>query len=170
MPPVYWAIELLTLDALIDGWMDINHADQSYILNPFYWHNLTGIQLQSVMVQSTGSEVPYPSGNVPAIVVGAKTALIGVIPKDENSLAALLKNNSAVSTAAVQLLAGSYQITGTLLNPYPLSDVNNTIDAPCLALKAVEINRITPGSRLKGLKAQAMLVNTGLIQFMTVHQ
>ncbi|HEX7433085.1 MAG TPA: hypothetical protein VF326_05465 [Anaerolineaceae bacterium] len=169
MPPVYWAIELLTIDTLIDGWIDGSLPFQRAIFNPMMWRDVLSIRLQSVLIQPTG-DLQITESKLPAMTVPLKYQLVGVIPKDKNGLDAVQKNCVVSVSAPVQLLVGPYSIQGLLQSTYPLKDIDDCASAGYNYLKDVEINQITPGSRLKGLKAPAMLVSTALLQYMALVQ
>jgi hypothetical protein len=160
-----WAIQVLTMDYLIAGQIDGSDILQQAIFSLPGRHldSRTAVTLTSVQIQPTGS-LPVPGGSISSWTLGVPLGVIGVIPRDEKSMAEVLRNKNEKETVPVGMLIGPYVIRGTLyVNPkYVLRATGEN----GLTLKNVEIDRITPDSILKGLKAPAMVVSTHLLQGM----
>jgi hypothetical protein len=158
-----WAIQVLTLDYLIDGQIDGGNMLQAAVFNLNNVNaGLAPMMLTSIQVQPTGS-LAVPSDHLPSWTIAFNQTIIGVIPRDEKSVAEFKKWSTQKNTVTVEMVIGPYCVRGTAYHRLnaehlqKLSEVN-------LALKDVEIDRITLDSKVKGLKVPFMIVFTELLQ------
>ncbi len=160
-----WAIQVLTLDYLIDGQIDGSNSLQAAVLGlNNVIAGLAPLTLTSVQVQPTGS-LTAPSDHPTSWMIDFNQTIIGVIPKDEKSIAEFQKRNIQKSTVAVEMVIGPYFVRGTAYHRLS-SDLLYRLPQVPLALKDVEIDQITPDSKLKGWKAPFMIAFTKLLQGM----
>ncbi|MHC1781507.1 MAG: hypothetical protein AB9891_01875 [Anaerolineaceae bacterium] len=160
-----WSIQVLTLDYLISGIIDGNDILQKAIFNLAgrNWDSLSSITLHSIQFQPVGSR-SVPSENISSLFLGVPFGIIGVIPRDEKSLAEVLHNKNEKETSRVGMLIGPYIIHGTLFgNP---KYVQRAAAMNGLTLQNVEIDGSEQGTTIRGLKAPAIVISTHLLQGM----
>jgi hypothetical protein len=158
-----WSVQVLTIDYLISGLLDGNDILDKAIFNLAGRNldNLSSVLLTSISIQPTGNK-PVPNENISSIILGVPFGIVGVIPRDEKSLAEVLRNKNGKDTTQVGMLIGPYIIHGTLcINP---KFVRRAASLNGLTLQNVEIDGIAEGANLKGLKAPAIVVTTHLLQ------
>jgi hypothetical protein len=159
-----WAIQVLTLDYLIDGVINPNIATNLSFLQVSFTSTPSGsLSLKSTMVQPTGS-AEAPTGNISRWLVSFKPGLIGVIPRSEPGRAYVLKHTGGDYPCAAELRIGPYAIRGTLLSPYKPRDIANITGDLSFAMQDVEIDCVSADGKLKGLKASVMVLCTHLLQ------
>jgi hypothetical protein len=112
-PRIPWHVQALTLDYLVDGYID-GRQDNAYFRvmdNVLY-----NIGLVNVRFQPTGNLLgPAPDSAPWTIVYGEQ--LVALIPCDEASLANAMQINNGFKVATrAEVFVGSYVIRGTVLS------------------------------------------------------
>jgi hypothetical protein len=114
-PPsrIPWHVQALTLDYLLDGYIDGSH-DKTYfraMANVLYNIGLGNVHFQA----TSGLTAPQQNSAPWAMVYGEQ--MVALIPCDEASLAGAIQSNGdfKIATRAV-VYVGSYVIRGTLLS------------------------------------------------------
>ena len=160
-PPALMAVRILTLDYLIDGYVE----DQAL------WP-AAGTQLTSVRLEPTGSLVP-PASTAANWLLLSTTPVVAGIPRDAASEAYLRKRYDTEFPLPVQMYVGPYLIQGKLLRRDATTDpfkLAATYKQAVLVQEAV-IDCLLPGARLKQLSAPLALVRTEhLLQGMVLLQ
>ena len=148
-----WHVQALTLDYLVDGYID-GSQDKAYFRvmdNVLY-----NIGLVNVRFQATGGlPGPLPDSAQLTFVYGEQ--LVALIPSDEASLASALQSNNGFTVATlVEVYVGSYVIRGTLLS----YDANGRVFQSYrgFPVQDAEISCRLPGAQWDGLKAPYLVV------------
>jgi hypothetical protein len=160
-PQQPWAMSALTLNYLIEG--SIQPSDELNLLlagASGYYENRYVVTLTNASVQPAGNLTTQP------LYVSHWTVehrgLVALIPRDEASTQALLKNTQSRSLAFQAVMyVGSYVIRATLASPSPSLSYETYAFMP---VKDAEINCQLPGARLVGYKVPWMVVNRELWQ------
>ena len=159
-PKIPWHVQALTLDYLVDGYIDGSH-DKAYFRamdNALY-----NIGLTNVHFQATGSlPVPVRDSAPWAMLYGEQ--LVALIPCDEASLAnaVQLNNGDKVATPA-EVYVGSYIIRGTVLS----YDANGSVfqSFRSFPVQDAEVICRLPGAQWTGLKTPYLVVMSQHKQF-----
>jgi hypothetical protein len=158
-----WAVTVLTLDYLIDGQIDGSNPLQAAVFNRNNVEaGLAPLTLTSIQVQPTGS-LAVPSDHLSSWTIAFNQTVIGMIPRDEKSAAEFVKYNTLKNTVTAEMVVGPYFIRGTVFHRLNADTLFRLAEAD-LAMRDIEIDRITPDSKLKGQKVPFMIVRTDLIQ------
>lgn len=158
-----WAVKVLTTDYLVEGEMDGNYPGNKYFLwgqqtsKPAGAVTLTKVKFQPV----AGTEAP--SSATATWMVTFNPTLVAVIGNDETTIALLLEH-AGKTPVPVELRLGPFALRGTLLLPVPSERIADVLGSFGFVMQNVEIDCVAAGSRLRGLKAQALLMNTALLQ------
>ena len=152
-PKIPWHVQALTLDYLVDGYIDSSH-DKAYFRamdNALY-----NIGLANVHFQATGS-LPGPARDSAPWTLVYGEQLVALVPCDEASLvnAVQLNNGYKVATQA-EVYAGSYVIRGTVLS----YDANGSVfqSFRSFPVQDAEVICRLPGAQWTGLKAPYLVV------------
>jgi len=152
-PRIPWHVQALTLDYLVDGYID-GSQDKAYFRvmdNVLY-----NIGLVNVHFQATGS-LPSPSpDSAPSTIVYGEQ-LVALIPGDEASLASAMQSNNALKfSTRAEVFVGSYVIRGTVL----YYDINGRLFQSYrgFPVQDAEINCRLPGAQWSGLKAPYLVM------------
>ena len=159
------AVQVLTLDYLIDGYTDVEEAWAFFENLSRSTSPTTILSLSSVRLHSTGSLAeltPAPS----TWQMPYEAALVAVLPRDEASLAYATKKNAGLRYAFPAVVSvGPYAIRGKLLSSQAdIRDLTFLYVYRSLVLREAEINCLKPGSQLTGLQAPLAIVHTELLQ------
>jgi hypothetical protein len=152
-PKIPWHVQVLTLDYLVDGYIDGSH-DKAYfrtMANVLY-----NISLANVHFQSTGNQ-PVPARDAAAWAMLYGEQLVALIPWDEASLATAMQSNVDYKIATQgEVYVGCYLIRGAVLSyDANLSVFGNQRSFP---VQNAEITCRLPGAQWSGLKAPYLLV------------
>jgi hypothetical protein len=156
-----WLLQVLTLDYLIDGYMDGDRDKNIFRLADGKVYDLP---LASVQFQPAGNLVALMHAVVPWTLVNSES-LVGIIPRDAASTACAMQNNTFFKHSFhAEVYIGPYVLRGTVLA------FDNSVRIlpmyPGFPMQDVEINCLLPGSKLVGLKAPYMVVQTHHKQLM----
>ena len=108
------------------------------------------------------SDLNIPELHVPTWTVEHRGNLVALVPSDEDSLQAMLKNNAYSKVSyRVSFYIGPYHVRGTVTQPSPYLAFETYA---FMAAKDVEIDCLLPGSKLVGFKAPWMVINREIAQ------
>jgi hypothetical protein len=156
-----WLVQVLTLDYLIDGYMD---GERDKTIFRLYDENVPDLPLASVQFQPAGSLTGAMHAVVPWVMVHSES-LVAIIPRDAASLACAMQNNTFFKQSFQgEVYIGPYVLRGKVL-AYDNS-VRTLPMYPGFPMQDVEINCLLPGSKLVGLKAPYLVVLTRRRQLM----
>jgi len=152
-PKSRWAIQVLTLDYLIDGYID---GDRDK-----YWFRVAGRDVSATPVASARF---HPTGNlavatpptVPWVLVYGDR-LVALIPRDDASTATARQTNAAFKYAVpADVYVGPYVIRGQVLSQdMSLRVFEGYVGFP---VQDAEISCLIPGAQLPDLQVPYMLV------------
>jgi hypothetical protein len=152
-PSAQWAIQVLTLDYLIDGSLDADRDKNSFRL---MGHDVSPVPVTSARFRAAGA---YSLPQLPAtpwlLIYGDQ--LVALIPRDEAGLAAARMFNAAFKVAVpAEVYAGPYVIRGQVLSPDGSLRVFEGYTG--FPVQDAEIKSLIPGAQLGLLKAPYVLV------------
>ena len=156
-PRKNWAVDLLTTDFLISGFIDGDHSRRAFQLIS---GDVSSLAVSSARLQPTGNLGVPDSLSAPwAVAYGDE--LVAVIPRDQASLDyARQQNADWKNPQPAEVYVGHYLLRGTLLSP--AADVRTLAAFTTgFAMQQVQISSLLPGSRLTGLSAPYALVVGG---------
>jgi hypothetical protein len=150
-----WLVQVITLDYLIDGYMD---GDRDKYIFRLYDGKVLDLPLASVQFQPAGNLTGGMHTVVPWTMVHSES-MVAVIPRDAASLACAMQNNAFYNQSFQgEVYIGPYLLRGKVLVP---NDSIRTLPMyPAFPMQDVEINCLLPGSKLVGLKAPYAAVLT----------
>jgi hypothetical protein len=163
-PKAPWSVQLLTTDFLVAGHLDGDDPD-----GPWFLHVQAQDMAMATLTLTDASIEPSAGQNVPETraakwVLPSTAPFVGVLPRDEGSLAYCADRNSGSKHlfAGVVAFVGPYAIRGALLSPDASLDILGGYQT--FAMQNVVIDNLAPGARLKGLAAPYIVVRTLLLQ------
>ncbi len=156
-PKKNWAVDLLTTEFLISGFIDGDHHRRAFQL---IGGDVSSLALSSARLQPTGN-LGLPDSLTAPWAVAYGNTLVVVIPRDRPSLDyAMQQNSDWKNPQPAEVYAGHYLLRGTLLSP--AADVRTLAAFTTgFAMQQVQISSLLPGSRLSGLTAPYVLVVGG---------
>jgi len=156
-----WVVQVLTLDYLIDGYTDERGSAAGFLHLISYKGKFLSMWLASARLQPTGSQsVPVHQASICTIPLN--DAFVGVIPRDEASAqyAQNARNDMPLYAVQAEAYVGPYVMRGTLLSPNRnIADIDSSF-----AMQDAEIDCLTPGAQLHGLRVPYIVVHSPLIQ------
>ena len=153
IPSAQWAIQVLTLDYLIDGSLDAERDKNSFRLQG---HDVSPLPLTSARFRVAGALSVSPPPAIPWVLIYGDQ-LVAIIPKDEASQAAARQMNATFKVAVkAEVYAGPYVIRGEVLSPDGLLRVFEGYTG--FPVQNAEIKCLIPGAQLGQLKAPYVLV------------
>jgi len=164
-----WTLQVLTLDYLVEGLFDDNNDNHTATYYFRSWYDDEGKLAISASLHLTQVHIQPTRNATPPISSAAEwwsfsNNLIAVIPRDENSLAHVAKNNSPKSVIPADIFVGPYRIHGSVLCPdKQLSSVRYYFT---FVVQDAEILCLDAETKLPSLKAPYAIVRTHLIQGM----
>ena len=158
-PKQQCAMQILTLDYLIDGTVDLD--DELICIfegGSGYYEARDTLTITSARIQPAGN-LTTPTTYAPQWMLSSRGGVVAFIPQDETGTQALLKAapGKTFSFRAV-IYAGPYIIQASLL-PGDLFERSAFIHA-----QDAEINCQVPGAQLKAFTAPWILFNIELVQ------
>jgi hypothetical protein len=152
-PSTQWAVQVLTLDYLIDGKLDSERDKTSFRLQG---HDVSPLPLTSVRFRPTGVLSVSPPPAVPWVLIYGDQ-LVAIIPKDEAGLANARQFNTVFKVGVkAEVYAGPYVIRGQVLSPDGSLRVFEGYTG--FPVQDAEIKCLIPGAQLGLLKAPYVLV------------
>ena len=161
-PKALWSVQYLTTDYLVEG-----HMDGEDPTSPWFLQVQSGDLAMATLTLTEASYQPTAGQSIlPAQaakwVVPSTALYVGVIPRDEGSLAYCAKRNSGSKhPIPAVVFVGPYALSGTVMSP------NNDLDILAgymtFAMQNVTIDCLAPGARLKGLAAPYIVVRSLLL-------
>ncbi|MDR3575320.1 MAG: hypothetical protein P4L50_15780 [Anaerolineaceae bacterium] len=150
-----WLLQVLTLDYLIDGYLDGDRDKNIFRLAD---RQVLDLRLASVQFQPASNLVSPMHAVVPWTLVNSES-LVAIIPRDAASSASAAQNNTIFKKSFQgEVYIGPYLLRGKVLT---VDDSVRILPIyPCFPMMDVEINCLLPGSKLVGLKAPYLLVMT----------
>jgi hypothetical protein len=161
-----WAVQLLTFDYLIDGYIDGDREHYNLTLVYLVKGGAVNMHLTSVRFQPTrNSALPTPPPAPWALVYG--DGLVAVIPRDEAGTTFVTKKNADLFKVAVpaEVYVGPYVLRGKVLSPDKELTVFESYRR--FAMQDAEISCLLPGALLTGLQAPYVLVVADHKQLLT---
>lgn len=160
-PPakIRWAIQILTTEYLIDGYMDearegLKNWDWFFSEDVFAVDPLTSVQ-----VQPTG-HLAAPLQSFSIWHMAWRTTVVAVIPRDEAGLQVVRKASSKYTHSfPVVLYAGPYIMRGALMGESADLELELQGGAASLILTDVTVECQVPGTKLAALTAPWLFVN-----------
>ena len=152
-----WAVQLLTYEYLIDGYVDEKQENSNFNLNLTARGSHVNMHVTSARIQPTGIlALPGPAP-VPWVLVESIN-LVAVIPRDEASTTFVLKNSANYSKYSIpaELYVGSYLIRGKVLSPEKMLMIFEIYST--FIVQDAEISCRLPGAQLPELTAPYVLV------------
>lgn len=158
-----WAVQVLTTDYLIDGQVDPDGRGHKYFFIAEQTSKPAGaLTLHDVKVQATGPADP-PNPATATWLAMFNPTLVALIARDATVEAYILQHTPKTKVP-VELRVGPYAIRGTLLLPVPAQRLADVLGSFAFAMQDAEIDCVAAGSKLRGLKAPALIVSTALLQ------
>ena len=152
-PSTKWAVQVLTLDYLIDGSLDSERDKTSFRLQG---HDVSPLPVTSARFRPTGALSVSPPPAVPWILIYGDQ-LVAIIPKDEAALANACQLNAMFKVQVrAEVYAGPYVIRGQVLSPDGSLRVFEGYTG--FPVEEAEIKCLIPGAQLGVLKAPYVLV------------
>jgi hypothetical protein len=149
-----WAIDVLTTDYLISGFVDGDRNALAFVL---MGGDFQSIILTSARLQPTGNYAAPDSLSAPWTVVYGDT-LVALIPRDPASLENAMKRNSDWKhPLPAEVTIGHYLIRGTLLSAGNDARTFAAYTTGCVVQQA-QISSLLPGARLTNLTAPYALL------------
>jgi hypothetical protein len=162
-PKAPWSVQLLTTDFLVDG-----HLDGDDPTGPWFLHVQAQEMAMATLTLTEASFEPTAGQNVPETraaqwVLPSTALFVGVMPRDEGSMAYCANRNSGSKhpIPGAVVFVGPYAIRGTVLSPD--ADLDILSGYPTFAMQNVVIDNLAPGARLKGLAAPYIIVRSLLL-------
>lgn len=153
IPSTQWAVQVLTLDYLIDGSLDSERDKTSFRLQG---HDVSPLPLTSARFRPTGVLSVSPPPAVPWVLIYGDQ-LVAIIPKDEAGLANARQLNAVFKVGVkAEVYAGPYVIRGEVLSPDGSLRVFEGYTG--FPVQDAEIKCLIPGAQLGLLKAPYVLV------------
>lgn len=150
----YWAIQVLTLDYLITGYMDADRDKTSFRMAG---HDAGSLAVLSAQLQPSGNlDVPVRAPIPWVLVYGDE--MVALIPRDEAGNNAAIQTNGSYFKIPIpaEVFVGHYRIRGKVMASDPSLRVF-TINMG-FPVQDAEIDCLLPGAPLKGLKVPYLLV------------
>ena len=147
-----WLVQVLTLDYLIDGYMD---ADRDKSIFRLVNKEVLDLPLASVQFQPAGNLTAPMHPVVPWTLVYGEQ-MVAIIPRDPASTACAMQNNSFFNQSfQAEVYIGSFVLRGRVL----CSDRSVRVFPmyPAFPMQDVEITCLLPGSKL-AVKAPYLVV------------
>ncbi len=153
-PKKNWAIDVLTTDFLISGYIDGERFYRAFV---FFGGDFSSLALASARIQPTGNLAVPEALSAPWTVIYGET-LVAIIPRDQASLDHVTKANADYKYAQLaEVYAGPYLLRGTLLSAG--ADVRTfAAYTTGFAMQSATISSLLPGARLSGLAAPYVMV------------
>ncbi|MGA2505062.1 MAG: hypothetical protein ABSG01_13305 [Anaerolineales bacterium] len=152
-PSIKWAIQVLTLDYLIDGSLDADRDKYSFRL---LGHDVSPLPVTSARFRPTGALSVSPPPATPWVLIYGDQ-LVAIIPKDDAGLTNARQLNAAFKVAVpAEVYAGPYVIRGQVLSPDGSLRVFEGYTG--FPVQDAEIKCLIPGAQLGVLKAPYVLV------------
>ena len=141
--PSRWAVQVLTLDYLIDGCIEEDRHRISFnLING----DARAIRVLQARIQPTGPLQLPPRPEAPFVLVYG-SRLVAIIPRDEASTAYALKQNASFKHAIpAEVFAGPYLLRGQALSTDNRLRVFSGLAA--FPMQSVTITCLLPGSRM----------------------
>jgi len=148
-----WLVQVLTLDYLIDGYMDGEMDKNIFRLAD---KSIPDLRLASVQFQPAGNLVAPLHAVVPWTLVNSES-LVAIIPRDAASTTCAMQNNAFFKHPFQgEVYIGPYVLRGKVL---AFADTVRILPMyPAFPMQDVEINCLLPGSKLLGLRAPYLAV------------
>ncbi len=155
LPKIPWHVQVLTLDYLVDGYIEGSH-DKAYFRAMA--NVLFNIALANARFQATGSlQVPGREAAPWTLVYGEQ--LVALIPWDKDSFNAAMQANGDYKIATPgEVYVGNYLIRGTVLSYN--ANLNVMATQHSFPVQNAEITCRLPGSTWPGLKAPYVMVTS----------
>jgi hypothetical protein len=161
--PTPWAVQVLTTDYLVDGQIDPDIRGHKFFFTALQTSKPAGaLILNNVKVQPT-STAEAPSPATATWLATFNTTLVAVIGRD-NTACDYIVQHAPQTPVAAELRVGPYAIRGTLLLPVPANRMADVLGSFGFAMQNAEIDCVVAGSKLRGLKAPALMISTALLQ------
>jgi hypothetical protein len=149
----HWAVQILTLDYLIEGQLD---ADRDRYAFRLLGHDVSPLPVVSARLRPTGSLALATPKIVPRVLVYGD-CLVALVPRDQASLASAMQTNATFKQAIpAAAYVGPYVIHGQVLSLDSSLRVFEGYNG--FPVQAAEIKCLIPGSPLTDLTAPYVLV------------
>ena len=156
-PPQPWALQALTLNYLIDGFVEPNGEVQTLLIGgPNYYERRYVLSLTEAKVQPVGN-LAFAPFSCERWTLEHRWGLVAIIPKDDLSTQ-IIKNIAKESqyTYRIVMYAGPFIIRATVMPPTQFHAFESYAFMPA---KDAVIDCMIPGSLLTGLNAPWIVVN-----------
>jgi hypothetical protein len=162
-----WAIQLLTPDYLIYGFIDSEASDRYYTLTSAETSSTPStcvVHLTQATFRPASNLVPIDPSPTEWYSVGWN-AFLAVMPWDQASVDYLVKESSHKSLIPADIYIGPYLIQGKVWSRNKSgTDLSFLAYAHRFIVQDVCINCLLPGSQLHDLKAPFAVLRTHLLQ------
>jgi hypothetical protein len=166
-----WAIQLLTPDYLIYGFIDSDASDRYYSLTAADTTSSPSscvMHLTQAAFRPATNLVPIDPSPTEWFSFGWNAFLVA-LPWDQSSVNYLVKENSYKFLVPADLYVGNYLIQGKVWSrDRSEKDLSHLGFAHRFIVQDVTIDCLLPGSQLHGFKAPFAVVRTHLLQCATV--
>ena len=166
-----WAIQLLTPDYLVYGFIDSEASDRFYTLT----YAETSSTPSSCVIHLTqaafrpASILPPPDPSPTDCFFTGWNAFLAAMPWDQASVDYLVKENTCKSLVPADIFISSYHIQGKIWSrDKSPADLSALRFAHRFIVQDVCINNLLPGSQLHDLKAPFAVLRTHLLQCVAV--
>ncbi len=148
-PKKNWAVDVLTTDYLISGYLD---GDRNALAFQLMGGDFSSLILTNAKLTPTGADAAPDSLSAPWVVAYGDT-LVAVIPRDPASLQyAMARNGDWKHPQPAEIHAGHYLVRGTILSP--ANDVRTfAAYTTGFIVQQAAITSLLPGARFAGLSA-----------------
>ena len=152
-PTMNWAVQILTVDYLIEGTIDGSRERPAFNLVS---GDARAIRVDQPQVTSTGRlDVPARPAVPWALVYGNE--LVAIIPRDQASLNYALRANESFKTPIPgEVYAGPYVFSGTIMSPDRKLRIVEGYTA--VVLQNVTIDCLASGTSMSRLQAPYVMV------------
>lgn len=152
-PTTSWAVQILTVDYLIEGTLDASRERAAFNLVA---GDARAIRVDGPQVVPTGDLVVPPRPAVPwALVYGNR--LVAIIPRDRACLDFAIKANDSFDTPIPgEVFAGPYVFSGTIMSPDRKLRILEGYTS--LVLHNATIDCLVPGTKMPRLQAPYVMV------------
>ena len=170
-PKPLWQLQLLTGEILIEGSYnpdefrvgsaDIFEMSCENVLDGGGIEAFHRLSLTDVSIKPTGM-LDLPPQSYPEWAITVIDQVIAIIPRDKASLQAAQKAFREYRyPLPVEIFAGPYRLRGKILSDSTIPKRSPFLMSQIAPLAEAEINNLLPGARMKGLRADWLLLNGG---------
>jgi hypothetical protein len=158
-----WAVQVLTVDYLVEGWIDPDIRGHKYFFTATQTGKPAGsLIMTDVKVQAT-STAEAPSSATGTWMVTYNPTVVAIIGRDA-TVDSFIIEHAAHTQVPTEMRVGPYSIRGTLLLPVPAQRLPDVLGSFGFAMQNAVIDCVVGGSKLRGLKASTLMVSTALLQ------